>query len=144
MYYIIFFIFGLCFGSFFNVVGMRIPNGESINHPRSHCPKCNHVLKWYELIPILSFIFLRGKCKNCHAKLSYFYPFTELAAGILFVICYHSFGLSSDLIIALTLCSMFLVVIVSDLTYLIIPDSFIVIPSIIIIITYFRIIKIFY
>lgn len=135
--YISFFIFGLCFGSFFNVCSMRIPNGESINKPRSHCEKCNHVLKWYELIPLISFIMQKGKCRNCHTKLSYFYPFSELTTGLLFMVSYHSFGFSLDLIIALTLVSTFTLVIVSDLSYLLIPDRFIVIPSIIIIIVNF-------
>lgn len=136
-YYITFFLFGLCFGSFFNVCGLRIPNGESVSSPRSHCTKCGHTLKWYELIPLLSFIIQKGKCRECGAKLSWFYPFSELATAILFTVCYHSFGLSLDLIIALTLVSTFILVIVSDLTYLMIPDRFIIIPSIIIIITEF-------
>ena len=79
----------------------------------------------------------KGKCRECGAKLSWFYPFSELATAILFTVCYHSFGISLDLIIALTLVSTFILVIVSDLTYLMIPDRFIVIPSIIIIITDF-------
>ena len=133
-YYITFFLFGLCFGSFFNVCGLRIPNGESVSSPRSHCTKCGHTLKWYELIPLLSFIIQKGKCRECGVKLSWFYPFSELATAILFTVCYHSFGISFDLIIALTLVSTF---IVSDLTYLMIPDRFIIIPSIIIIITDF-------
>ena len=136
-YYISFFLFGLCFGSFFNVCAMRIPKGESVNKPRSHCENCNHELKWYELIPLLSFIIQKGRCRNCHAKLSLFYPFSELATGILFMVCYHSFGFSYDLIIALTLVSTFILVVVSDLTYLLIPDRFIIIPSIIVIIINF-------
>ena len=135
--YIMFFIIGTIFGSFYNVVGSRIPKGESITKPGSHCEYCNHPLSWYELIPILSFIFLKGKCKNCGKKLSFFYPFSELTTGLLFLVSYHSFGLSLDLIISLTLVSTFVVVLVSDLTYLMIPDRFIVIPSIIIIIITF-------
>ncbi len=136
-YYITFFLIGLCLGSFFNVCGMRIPNGESVNKPRSHCPKCGHQLKWYELIPLISFIIQKGKCRECGAKLSWLYPFSELATAILFTVCYHSFGLSLDLIIALTLVSTFILVIVSDLSYLLIPDRFIIIPSIIVIIVNF-------
>lgn len=133
-YYIMFFIIGTIFGSFYNLVGLRVPKKESIMLPRSHCDKCNHTLAWYELIPILSFIFQKGKCKNCNTKLSYFYPFSELACGILFMVSYYSFGFSYDLIISLTLVSFFIMIIISDLNYLIIPDRFIVIPSIIIII----------
>lgn len=133
-YYILFFIFGICLGSFYNVLAMRLPKGESIIKPKSHCPKCLHELKWYELIPIISFIIQKGKCKNCQAKLSFFYPFTELVTGLLFVISYYSFGFSYDLIIALILVSVFVLVIVSDLSYLLIPDSFILIPNILILI----------
>lgn len=132
LYYIMFFIVGTCFGSFYNLCGMRIPKNLSINKPGSHCENCNHSLSWYELIPILSFIFLKGRCKNCHTKLSLFYPFTELVTGLLFVISYHSFGLTLDLIISLTLVSTFVLVVVSDLNYLLIPDRFIIIPSIIV------------
>lgn len=131
-FYLMFFIFGTCLGSFYNVLGMRLPNGESIIKPKSHCPKCNHKLKWFELIPILSFIIQKGKCNSCKTKLSLFYPLIEFSTGLLFLISYHSFGFSLDLIIALTLVSLFMIVIVSDLSYLIIPDSFIIVPSIII------------
>ena len=62
---ILIFIIGTIFGSFYNVVGYRLPNKMSIVFPSSHCPNCNHKLKFYELIPILSYLFLKGKCKNC-------------------------------------------------------------------------------
>ena len=64
-YLISFFMIGAVLGSFYNVLGIRIVKHESIVMPRSHCDKCGHVLKWYELIPIFSFIFLGGKCHNC-------------------------------------------------------------------------------
>ncbi len=131
------FIFGLCFGSFYNVVALRTPNGESINKPRSHCPYCGKFLKWYELIPVLSFVIQKGKCRSCHHKLSLFYPFIELGTAILFTVSYYSFGFSYELIIALTLVSVFMLVIVSDLTYLIIPDRFIFVPAIVIILVNF-------
>lgn len=131
-YYILFFVIGICLGSFYNVIGLRVPKGESIVKPKSHCMKCNHELKWYELIPVFSFIIQKGRCTCCKTKLSLFYPIIELATGLLFVVSFYSFGFSIDLIIALTLVSLFMVVIVSDLSYLIIPDSFIIIPSVII------------
>ena len=65
LYSTIFFIFGIIFGSFFNVVGYRLPNNMSLIKPKSHCPKCNHELTPLELIPIFSYIFQLGKCKNC-------------------------------------------------------------------------------
>ena len=131
-YLVMFFIFGTIFGSFYNLVALRVVNGESISYPRSHCDNCKHVLSWYELIPILSFIIQKGKCRNCQTKLSYLYPFSEFACGILFMISFYSFGFSYDLIISLILVSTFILIIISDLNYLIIPDRFIIIPSIMI------------
>ena len=133
LYYLIFFILGSVFGSFYNVLGLRLPNNESVVFPSSHCPKCNHELKWYELIPILSFIFLKGRCKECKEKISLLYPLNELFCGILFVVSYYSYGFSLELIIALTLSSLLILVIASDLTYMIIPDSFTIVSSLIII-----------
>lgn len=134
LYYLIFFILGSVFGSFYNVLGLRLPNNESVVFPSSHCPKCNHELKWYELIPILSFIFLKGRCKECKEKISLLYPLNELFCGILFVVSYYSYGFSLELIIALTLSSLLVLVIASDLTYMIIPDSFTIVSSLIIIV----------
>ena len=101
-YYIItFFIFGIIFGSFFNVVGYRLPKNESIISPNSYCPKCKKKLGFFELIPLFSYIFLLGKCKRCKNKISFLYPLFELLTGVLFVTCYLIFGISTDLIIAL-------------------------------------------
>lgn len=123
-YLVIFFILGTVFGSFYNVVGFRLPKGESILKPKhSYCPSCHHELGALERIPIISFLFLRGKCKHCKKKISPFYPFIELITGILFAVSYYSFGISWDLLISLTLVSLFSIVIVSDLNYLIIPDE---------------------
>jgi len=132
VYSLCFFVLGTVLGSFYNVLGSRIPNHESIVKPRSHCEKCGHILKWYELIPIFSFIFLKGRCKNCKTKLSWLYPASELFCGILFFISFYSFGFTYELLIALILSSITIMVIVSDLTYMIIPDRFIIIPTILI------------
>lgn len=129
---IFFFIIGTVFGSFYTVIGMRIPVHESIIHPRSHCEKCGHVLRWFELIPVFSFVFLKGKCRYCKTKLSWLYLVLELSSGILFAISYYSYGFSLDLIIALILSSLMIIVTSSDLSYMIIPDSFIFIPCILI------------
>ncbi len=132
VYIVCLFILGACLGSFYNVLGLRIVNHESIIKPRSHCDKCGHVLKWYELIPIFSFIFLRGKCGNCKTNLSWLYLFSEFFCGLLFLISYYSFGFSWELLIALILSSLLIVVTVSDLTYMIIPDRFIIISGVLI------------
>ena len=81
---IYFWIIGCIFGSFFNVVGYRVPNGLSIIKPGSFCPKCNHKLKWYELIPIFSYLVQKGKCRSCNERISVIYPAVELSTGILF------------------------------------------------------------
>ena len=117
------FIIGTIFGSFYNVVGYRLPKGESIVYPPSHCTNCNHKLTFFELIPILSYIFQGGKCKHCQKKISLFYPIFETLTGILFVLAYLSFGLNLNLIIALTFISMMIIIVISDYHYLIIPDE---------------------
>lgn len=122
-YIIIFFIFGCVFGSFYNVVAFRTVNKESLIKPRSHCPKCKHILSWYELIPIISFIIQKGRCRSCKEKISVFYPLMELFSGILFAISFYSFGFSYELLMALSLSSMLIIITVTDLNYYIIPDE---------------------
>lgn len=117
------FILGTIFGSFYNVVSYRLPKGESLIYPRSHCPNCNHILRFWELIPIFSYIIQKGKCSNCKQKISIFYPISEILCGLLFVICYLSFNISFNLIIALTFTSLLVIVILSDYYYMIIEDS---------------------
>lgn len=137
IYMICFFLLGSVLGSFYNVLGLRIVKHESIIKPRSHCEKCGHVLKWYEMIPIISFIFLKGKCKNCKTKLSWLYLFSEVFSGLLFAISYYSFGFSYNLLIALIISSLLILVTVSDLTYMIIPDRFIILSAVLILIIRF-------
>lgn len=84
--YTMIFLFGITIGSFLNVCIYRIPKKEDIVFERSHCMSCGNVLKWYELIPVFSFLFLRGKCRNCGAKLSMQYPMIELLNGILYLL----------------------------------------------------------
>ena len=110
---IIIIILGLVLGSFYNVVGLRIPNGESIIKPGSHCPKCNHKLSWYENIPVLSYIFLGGKCKNCKQKISIIYPIIEILTSFLFYISYKIFGLSEEFFISLVISSLVVIIFVS-------------------------------
>ena len=76
------FAYGLLFGSFFNVLICRLPDGQSVIFPASSCPKCRRALPWFENIPVLSFLLLRGKCKGCQEKISLQYPLVELATGI--------------------------------------------------------------
>ena len=121
---VIFFIMGLIFGSFYNVVAYRLSNNISLINPvRSMCPNCKKELGILELIPIFSYVFLKGKCKNCGEKISLFYPFIELLTGINFALSYYLSGFSIDLLIMLILFSYFSIVIYSDFKYMIIPDE---------------------
>lgn len=122
-YSMIFFIFGTLLGSFYNVVGYRLPKKESIVFPPSHCTKCNTKLKVMDLIPIFSYLFLKGKCRNCKEEISILYPFMELLTGFLFFVSYIVFGLTSELIISLIFVSFLVIVFVSDIRYMIIPDE---------------------
>lgn len=131
---IIIIILGLILGSFYNVVGLRIPNGESIIKPGSHCPKCNHKLSWYENIPVLSYIFLGGKCKNCKQKISIIYPIIEILTSFLFYISYKIFGLSEEFFISLVISSLVVIIFVSDSKYMIISDSPLIVSTILILI----------
>lgn len=133
---IIFFTLGSIMGSFLHVVATRLYMKESIITPRSHCHFCSHELKWYELIPILSYIFLGGKCKKCKKKLPYSYVIIEVVTGILYAVCYHVFGYSYELIVALIFVSGLVTVIISDIEYMVILDEVLITMIILIIITY--------
>lgn len=91
---IIVFIFGLIIGSFINVCIYRIPRGESIAYPPSHCTKCNNKIKPYDLVPVLSYIVLKGRCRYCKDKISLRYPVVELFTGIIFAAIYIRYNLS--------------------------------------------------
>lgn len=120
------FLLGTIFGSFFNVVGYRLPKNISIIKPSSHCPKCKHKLTPLELIPIFSYIFLGGKCKMCKKKIPIFYPIFEVLTGIMFVLCYLVFGISPMLVLSLVFVSTVLIIMISDIKYMIIPDEVII------------------
>lgn len=128
------FIIGLVFGSFYNVVGYRLPNGMSIVFPQSHCPNCNHKLKFYELIPVISYIFLLGKCKKCKKRISFSYPFFEILTGVLFLLSYLVFGINVKFFIGITFISILIIISISDIKYYIIPDEVLIVGSIIIIV----------
>jgi leader peptidase (prepilin peptidase) / N-methyltransferase len=120
-------IYGTVFGSFYNVVGLRVPLNQSIVKPRSHCPNCNHTLTSIDLIPVLSYLFLRGKCRRCKAPISPLYPIIELITGILFMLAPIIIGWSLELIIAWTLISLMVIVFVSDIHYMLIPDKVLIV-----------------
>lgn len=116
-------IYGLLLGSFYNVVGLRVPLKQSIVKPRSSCPGCGHTLTAMELIPVMSYLFQGGKCSHCRERISPLYPLMEAATGVLFVISYSIIGWEWELLVALTLVSLFMIILVSDIKYMIIPDK---------------------
>ena len=115
-------IFGVCIGSFLNVAIVRIPKGESIHLPASHCPQCLHALSWYHNIPLLSWLFLRGKCAFCHKPVSCQYPLVELCSAFLYILCYlKTHEVISGLILG-SVFSLLLALSVIDLRYKAVPD----------------------
>lgn len=114
-------IFGLIFGSFYNVVGIRLAHGESIVHPRSHCPKCGHTLTALELIPVFSWLVQKGRCHNCKTSVSPKYAIFELLTASLFTISPILTGWSKDLVVALVLISFVIILAIADLDSGIIP-----------------------
>ncbi len=123
LYRILFFTIGLFFGSFFCVVGMRLGREEDFIRGHSHCDHCSHPLAWYDLIPLFSFLSLKGRCRYCKAKIHPLIFFIELSTAILFMVSYYSFGNSSDLLLALLVVSLTMIIMTSDFMYLMIPDE---------------------
>lgn len=117
------FIFGLLIGSFLNVVIYRLPREENIAFPPSHCPNCNHKIKALENIPIISYLFLRGRCSDCGTKISPRYPAIELLTGVMFALTYSNFGSSLESLIFAILISLLICIFFIDLEHYIIPDS---------------------
>lgn len=112
--YSIIFLFGIVIGSFLNVCIFRIPKKEDIVKTSSHCMSCGYHLKWYDMIPVFSFLVLRGKCRKCGRKLSVQYPLIEAANGILYVCIVWTGGLSVDSLLYCLLASALLVLSVID------------------------------
>lgn len=137
MYIICFFILGLVFGSFFCCVGLRLSKNEKFINERSVCDNCGHILAWYDLIPVFSYIFLKGKCRYCHTKVGIINPFIEVVSGVLFALSYYSFGISLELVLALNIVALSMIIFASDLTYMIIPDEVIIFFSVFFIILEF-------
>lgn len=126
LYLIFFFIFGTVLGSFYGVVGERLPKGENFTTSHSKCNSCKHELKFYDLIPIISYLLSKGKCRYCGKKIPIMLPLLEITTGLLFSVSYYSFGFSLDLLIALGVISILMIVIVSDVLYYVIPDEIII------------------
>lgn len=121
------FIIGLFIGSFYNVVAMRTLKGESIVVSRSHCTSCGHILGPLDLVPVFSYIFLRGRCRYCKVKISPLYCFGELITGITLAYLYWIFGLSFDFAIHAMLGSMLVILVISDLLEKTIPNKIVLV-----------------
>jgi len=133
--YLSIFIFGLCVGSFLNVVVYRLPKGIKISGGRSFCPNCNKKIIWRENIPLFSYLFLKGKCSSCKRKISIQYPIIELITGLLFLLAWRKISLlyfdsTPYLIISLFYCFIIIAILIAiffiDLKHYIIPDKLII------------------
>jgi leader peptidase (prepilin peptidase)/N-methyltransferase len=117
------FLFGLVIGSFLNVVIFRIPKGESISYPASHCQSCHTPLKWYHNIPLLSWIFLGGKCAFCKEKISKQYPIVELTNAIIYLLLFFKLGFVWYMPFVAITFSALLALAMIDFEYMAVPDS---------------------
>lgn len=129
--YILVFIFGVIIGSFLNVVIYRLPRNESIVYPPSHCVNCKRELKPYDLIPILSYIFLKGRCRCCGSRISIRYPIVELITGLIYLILFIYFGISIKSLSYTFLASLLIVITFIDMEHKIIPNKIILIGLIV-------------
>ncbi|MCR5348744.1 MAG: prepilin peptidase [Bacilli bacterium] len=129
-------LLGLCVGSFLNVVIYRLPNDMSLVRPASHCPKCGNPIKWYDNIPLVSYIVLRGKCRHCKEPISFRYPMVELLNAILWflcLLCFTNFIIAGNemnwlrFIVSCIVCSTLLCVFFCDLDNMEIPEVFMLI-----------------
>jgi len=120
---IIIFIFGMCIGSFLNVCIYRLPESKSIaDPPRSICPSCKSHIRFYDNIPVLSYIWLKGRCRNCDAPISFRYPLVEMMSGSFAVGLLLTFGLSLESLVYFVFISSLLIITFIDLDHKIIPD----------------------
>jgi leader peptidase (prepilin peptidase)/N-methyltransferase len=116
------FVFGAIVGSFLNVCIVRIPNDESIVHPASRCPKCRASIPFYCNIPLLSYLFLRGRCRACGERISPRYFLVELLMGLLTIALYYRFGLGFEFVVAFIFVAAMIVISFIDLDVRIVPD----------------------
>jgi len=116
------FIFGLCIGSFLNVCIYRLPASKSISHPRSSCTNCGELIRFYDNIPVLSYLLLRGRCRFCREPISLRYPIIELLAGLFALVTFFKYGLTLEALIYYVYIAALLVITFIDIDHQIIPD----------------------
>ena len=134
---VLMFILGSIMGSFYYCIGIRLPKGENALTSRSHCDNCGYTLKWYNLIPLFSYIFQKGKCTKCHQKIASGHFWCELATSLLFMLTSLYFPIGYNFFVGLIISSLLIIIFVSDFKYIIILDSPLIISSILIIILKF-------
>jgi len=116
-------LFGAVIGSFLNVCIHRLPRGESIVHPPSRCPACGHRILWYENVPVVSWLALRGRCKGCGVRIPVMYPLVELATAVVFVAAWQVFGPTPLLAVRLVFACALIVLAVTDLRERLLPNA---------------------
>jgi len=131
-------LLGLAVGSFVNVVIARLPRDETLGG-RSRCPHCSKTLKWYDLVPLVSYMILSGKCRYCSKKISIRYPLVELYSGIVFVLTFWTFANGSVFtwIVSFILLELFLILAVVDLKHLLLPDSIMIVALVVVVVHVF-------
>ena len=119
---IFFLVAGAAVGSFLNVLICRIPEGKSIVYPSSHCPKCSHPIRFYDNIPLISYLVLRGRCRDCREKISLRYPLVEALTALMSFLLFWKFGLSTKYLFSFIFTAALIVITFIDLDLQIIPD----------------------
>lgn len=119
---VVFVILGMCLASFYHVLAIRTSNNQSIVKPASHCDYCKKRLKWYELIPVVSYIIQGGMCNYCHKKLPISYLLSEILLGFAFGLGYYLYGISYELFAFLIITSLSTIIFISDFKYMVILD----------------------
>ena len=126
-YYTLIFFISLFLGSFYNVVALRELSGENISLPASHCTSCNHKLGPLDLFPLLSYVFLGGRCRYCKDKISYIYPLGEFLTAISYTIVIYIHGFSLEALTHIVFLTILIICTVCDLKEMIVPDKFIIV-----------------
>jgi len=118
----------LALGSFVNVVAARVPLRRSVVRPRSGCMSCGAELAWFDNVPVVSYLVLRGRCRSCGVRISWLYPAVELATAALVASCFVAFGLSGEAVVAAFFCAVLVAITATDITHRIVPNR-IVLPA---------------
>jgi leader peptidase (prepilin peptidase) / N-methyltransferase len=124
-------VISLLIASFINVVAIRLPEDESVSYPPSHCPSCKHELNWKDLIPVLSYLYLRGKCRYCQVRISPFYPLGELFTASMMVVTYTQVEWGLSLAIAMVFTILLAAVTLTDFRTMLIPDVLLLVGSVV-------------